>query len=80
MNAALPPLAQAQSWLRDARHIHELLAKHAVKDVDHAYYRWLTEQLLAKLAGLDTALQAASTHACAHCVIGAISDSEGGEA
>lgn len=53
-----PIISSAASWLRDARDIQTRLAAHAAKDIDHAYYRWLAEQLLEKLAGAQRALDA----------------------
>lgn len=53
-----PIVSPVASWLADARDIQQRLAAHAAKDIDHAYYRWLAEQLLAKLAGAQRALDA----------------------
>lgn len=53
-----PIVSSAASWLRDARDIQTRLAAHAAKDIDHAYYRWLAEQLLEKLSGAQRALDA----------------------
>lgn len=53
-----PIISSAASWLRDAREIQQRLAAHAAKDIDHAYYRWLAEQLLEKLHGAHGALEA----------------------
>lgn len=53
-----PVISSVASWLTDARDIQQRLAAHAAKDVDHAYYRWLAEQLLEKLAGAQRALEA----------------------
>lgn len=53
-----PIVSSVASWLRDARDIQTRLAAQAAKDVDHAYYRWLAEQLLEKLAGAQRALDA----------------------
>lgn len=53
-----PIISSATSWLRDARDIQQRLAQHAAKDVDHAYYRWLAEQLLEKLHGAQHAIEA----------------------
>lgn len=58
MNAPEPIISSAASWLHDARDIQRRLAAQAAKDVDHAYYRWLAEQLLEKLAGAQRALEA----------------------
>ncbi len=53
-----PIVSSVASWLADARDIQQRLAAQAAKDVDHAYYRWLAEQLLEKLAGAQRALDA----------------------
>lgn len=53
-----PIVSSTASWLRDARDIQTRLAQHAAKDSDHAYYRWLAEQLLEKLSGAQRALDA----------------------
>lgn len=53
-----PIISSCAGWLRDARDIQTRLAAHAAKDIDHAYYRWLAEQLLEKLSGAQRALDA----------------------
>ena len=58
MDTNEPIVSSVASWLRDARDIQTRLAAHAAKDIDHAYYRWLAEQLLEKLAGAQRALEA----------------------
>ena len=58
MDTNEPIVSSMASWLRDARDIQTRLAAHAAKDIDHAYYRWLAEQLLEKLAGAQRALDA----------------------
>lgn len=53
-----PFVSSVASWLADAREVQTRLAAQAAKDVDHAYYRWLAEQLLEKLHGAQRALEA----------------------
>lgn len=55
---AQPIVSSVASWLADAREIQRRLTAQAAKDVDHAYYRWLAEQLLEKLHGAQRALDA----------------------
>lgn len=58
MDTNEPVVSSVASWLLDARDIQTRLAAHAAKEIDHAYYRWLAEQLLEKLAGAQRALEA----------------------
>lgn len=58
MDTNEPIFSPVASWLSDAREIQRRLAAQAAKDVDHAYYRWLAEQLLEKLHGAQRALDA----------------------
>lgn len=58
MDTNEPIVSPVTSWLADARDIQQRLAAHAAKDIDHAYYRWLADELLAKLQGAQRAIAA----------------------